>query len=121
MDKPEFGYIAIGNFQTKPNGSLETGFNVASGVTDFSFLVLMKEYAQENDLTVVFQSNDTLVIRGTRCQMRALQAMNGPRFSYYYTDSDGLGDIMDAEEAEAKSVPLAPSHLSVPQGAYLDA
>lgn len=93
----EIGYIVVGNFSTNRSGLLDQVFNRESGISNFSFMVLMASFAQERDLSIVVQQDNSLVIRGTESHLKALRRENGERFSYAMTDKHGLDAFLKAE------------------------
>lgn len=94
----DIGYIVVGNFSTNRSGPLDEVFNRESGISNFSFMVLMATFAQERDLSVIARQDNSLVIRGTVEHLKALRHENGERFSYAMTDKDGFTAFLSAEQ-----------------------
>lgn len=95
-DDQDVGYIVIENYSSQGDSNLGPAFNAGSGLTNFSFLVLMKATADDLQMSVVTQMDDTLVLRGTQAQLRKLRSENGERFSYAFVAPDDLAEFMDS-------------------------
>lgn len=94
----EVGYIVVGNFTTEMDDVLHKNFNRKSGISDFSFMVLMAEFAQEHDRDITHRFDDSLIMRGTEDHLKQLRRENGDRFSYAFTDEKGLQQFLAAEQ-----------------------
>lgn len=94
----DFGYIVVGNFQSLYDDTLEKHFNKASGLTNFSFMMMIAEFAERHEREIIHRLDDTVIMRGTEDHMKRLRFENGDRFSYAFTDKEGVEKLRYAED-----------------------